>query len=152
MNYGENLEKKGTVDVVQRLGPEYEPSSNGTDPRLDPTPSNSLGDASLSALNNAQDAPPDIPMRKSLGFAFRQLSISRPDRDGSDRQPTVGNVPILAFNHLRRVLSRARKSRTTPILRDLDGLIHAGEMLLVLGPPGRYGDFYCQTSVIGDRS
>jgi ATP-binding cassette subfamily G (WHITE) protein 2 (PDR) len=31
------------------------------------------------------------------------------------------------------------KPHKIDILQNLDGLVHSGEMLVVLGPPGRYG-------------
>ncbi|KAF1948168.1 putative ABC transporter [Byssothecium circinans] len=144
------MEKSDVVDIARCLGPEYEVSSSKTSPRLDPPPSAFSSDAWLKTFHNAQGGSPGSSIRRSLGFAFKRLSISRPDHDGSDRQPTVGSVPMLAFNYLRRVLSRAGQRKAVPILHDLDGLVNAGEMLLVLGPPGSGGSTFLK-AVAGER-
>jgi ATP-binding cassette subfamily G (WHITE) protein 2 (PDR) len=53
----------------------------------------------------------------------------------SDYQKTVGNIPLYAFTSLRDLVTN--RKRKVQILKGMDGVLESGEMLVVLGPPGR---------------
>lgn len=70
---------------------------------------------------------------RTTGVAFRDLSaygFGVP----TGYQQTVGNVWLGALGLVRKHLGSGK--RKIEILRGLDGIVEAGEMLVVLGPPG----------------
>ncbi|OBT65135.1 hypothetical protein VE03_04737 [Pseudogymnoascus sp. 23342-1-I1] len=70
---------------------------------------------------------------RTTGVAFRDLNAYG-FRVPTDYQQTVGNVWLGALSLLRKHLGTGK--RKIEILRGLDGIVEAGEMLVVLGPPG----------------
>lgn len=70
---------------------------------------------------------------RKAGVAFRSLNAYGYS-SGADFQKTVGNVLWQAWGLLQSLMG-ASKHRVH-ILRDLDGVLYPGEMLVVLGPPG----------------
>ncbi|KAI9146718.1 ATPase [Paramyrothecium foliicola] len=74
----------------------------------------------------------DVPPRKS-GLAFRNLSVHGYGT-ATDFQKTVGNISLNATAIFSGILGREKQR--IDILRDLEGIVDAGEMLVVLGPPG----------------
>ena len=52
-----------------------------------------------------------------------------------DYQRTVSNLPLTWISAAKTALTG--KKRRVQILNTLDGVLEAGEMLVVLGPPGR---------------
>jgi ATP-binding cassette subfamily G (WHITE) protein 2 (PDR) len=71
--------------------------------------------------------------QRTAGFAFRDLSAYGYGVQ-SDYQQTVGNVWLAALGFARKHLGTQK--RKIDILAGLDGIVEAGEMLVVLGPPG----------------
>jgi ATP-binding cassette subfamily G (WHITE) protein 2 (PDR) len=72
---------------------------------------------------------------RRAGFAFQNLNVFGFGSE-TDHQKDVGNVVIDAPNMLTSLLRPNRGQRRIDILRDFDGVVRAGEMLVVLGPPG----------------
>lgn len=72
---------------------------------------------------------------RTAGVAFENLGAHGYGTD-SDYQSTVGNMPLKAFGMLKGLVSR-NKGRRVQILEGVDGLLEPGDMLVVLGPPGR---------------
>ena len=70
---------------------------------------------------------------RTLGVAFSSLNVHGFGTD-TDFQKSVGNVWLEAFGLARRLMGQ--RQRKIDILQNLDGLVEAGEMLVVLGPPG----------------
>ncbi|OBT88242.1 hypothetical protein VE02_02778 [Pseudogymnoascus sp. 03VT05] len=71
---------------------------------------------------------------RSSGVCFQNLNVYGFGA-GTDYQKDVANVWLEAAGAVRRVFGYGRKRRID-ILRDFDGVVHNGEMLIVLGPPG----------------
>ncbi|KAI1335017.1 P-loop containing nucleoside triphosphate hydrolase protein [Xylariaceae sp. FL0016] len=69
-----------------------------------------------------------------LGISFKKLSCHGSSMS-SNYQPTFGSY-LLAWVKLVIALWKREEKRETQILSDINGLMHAGEMLLVLGRPG----------------
>ena len=69
-----------------------------------------------------------------LGLSYSDLNVFGDDAE-KDFQRTVANYPLAYLNHLRSKLGRKTASRVH-ILRNGDGLVGSGQMLLVLGRPG----------------
>jgi ATPase subunit of ABC transporter with duplicated ATPase domains len=72
------------------------------------------------------------PLR-TLGVAFSNLNVHGFGSD-TDYQKSVGNVWLEAFSLASKALGQ--KQRKIQILQNMEGLVEAGEMLVVLGPPG----------------
>ncbi|KAM0278525.1 hypothetical protein ACHAQH_005092 [Verticillium albo-atrum] len=74
-----------------------------------------------------------VPPR-TAGIAFRDLSVYG-FGTATDYQKTVGNVVLEGVTIFKKLLLRQKQQRID-ILHDLEGVVHSGEMLAVLGPPG----------------
>ena len=72
------------------------------------------------------------PLR-TAGVAFRDLNVHG-FGSATDYQKSVGNVWLEGPGLARRLMGGGQ--RKIDILQHLDGLVEAGEMLVVLGPPG----------------
>ena len=72
--------------------------------------------------------------RKS-GFAFQHMNVHGYG-NATDYQKDVANVWLEVPSAIKNVLTGSKGERRIDILRDFDGLVRSGEMLVVLGPPG----------------
>ena len=103
------------------------------DSELDPASNNFRPRAWAKSMLKLQAGDGERFKPRSAGIAFRNLSAfgySAP----TDYQKTVGNYALELVGLVRRIMGH--RPRKVEILRNLDGLLHAGEMLVVLGPPG----------------
>ncbi|KAJ4135001.1 Multidrug resistance protein [Fusarium equiseti] len=83
---------------------------------------------------------------RTTGFAFQNLNVFGFGSD-TDFQKSVGNVFLEAGNMVKRLLNN--KQRRVDILQSLEGVVHSGEMLAVLGPPGSGCSTFLKT-IAGD--
>ncbi|KAK8033988.1 ABC transporter [Apiospora rasikravindrae] len=75
--------------------------------------------------------------KRSLGVAFSNLSVSGIGSTAPKYQQSAGGVLMDIVTSLaRRLCGARRQEQDTVILRDFEGVIEDGELLLVLGPPG----------------
>ncbi|KAH6688979.1 ABC-2 type transporter-domain-containing protein [Plectosphaerella plurivora] len=103
-------------------------------PALDPSRPDQFNAAKWAkALLQHTDADPEKYPRYASGISFRQLSVHGYGTD-TDYQKNVLNVLLQAPLMVKQYFGNKR--REVRILRDLDGLVNQGEMLLVLGRPG----------------
>ena len=70
---------------------------------------------------------------RSTGVCFQNMNVYGYGAS-TDYQKDVGNVWLSALGLARGIVKS--NNRRIDILRHLDGLVHNGEMLVVLGPPG----------------
>lgn len=70
---------------------------------------------------------------RSAGVCYQNLNVYGYG-GASDYQSDVGNVWLGLEDVIGRVTGRSQQR--IDILRNFDGVVHAGEMLVVLGPPG----------------
>lgn len=103
---------------------------------LDPKSPNFNTRAWARSMVNLQARDPERYKGRTAGFAFRSLSAFGYG-SATDYQKSVGNYPLEIVGKLRK-LFRMDKPRRIDILRNMDGVVNHGEMLVVLGPPGRY--------------
>ena len=97
------------------------------DSELDPTTSSFDTTAWVKALVRYESKNPDSEKRRKSGVAFRNLDVFG-FGVAADYQKSVGNIFLS--------LVAQRRKRRVDILHGFEGLVNAGEMLLVLGPPG----------------
>ncbi|KAK3710076.1 Multidrug resistance protein [Vermiconidia calcicola] len=85
---------------------------------------------SMIKLNNADTSSPN----RTAGIAFRNLNVHGFGA-ATDYQKDVANIWLEAVDLAKKVLGMA-KPRRIDILRNFEGIVRSGEMLVVLGPPG----------------
>lgn len=108
----------------------FQPLQNSA---LDPNGSAFEARAWTKAVLALRSNDPRKYANRTTGVAFRDLNaygFGVP----TDYQQTVGNVWLGALGLVRKHLGTGK--RKIEILRGLDGIVEAGEMLVVLGPPG----------------
>lgn len=103
-------------------------------PSLDPNSADFDPRKWISALLHAFSKDPDQYPRQPLGVSWRYLGVYGFGSD-TDYQKDVMNVlwraPLIAKEWI------SKRQQKIQILSDFDGLVNSGEMLLVLGRPGR---------------
>ncbi|CAK7198611.1 Multidrug resistance protein [Sporothrix eucalyptigena] len=72
---------------------------------------------------------------RKAGFCFQDMNVFGYNNE-TDYQKDIGNVWLEIPSLLRKATSRTNGHRRVDILRNFDGVVNAGEMLVVLGPPG----------------
>jgi ATP-binding cassette subfamily G (WHITE) protein 2 (PDR) len=100
---------------------------------LDPNGENFNARAWTKAMLNLQLEDENAAPTRTAGVSFRDLNVHGFGSD-TDYQKSVGNVWLEGPGLLRKVMGN--KGRQIDILQHCDGLVEAGEMLVVLGPPG----------------
>jgi ABC-type glutathione transport system ATPase component len=107
-----------------------EPGSN-----LDPRSPNFDARVWVKAVSRLAQGDHNAAPPRFLGVAFKNLSAYG-SSSGSERQLTVLNAVPTALSYGASLLGAKRRGNRVEILRDLEGVIEQGELLLVLGPPG----------------
>ncbi|TLS31584.1 hypothetical protein PpBr36_03908 [Pyricularia pennisetigena] len=79
-------------------------------------------------VDTAEGSPP-----RTTGIAFKNLSVHG-FGTSTDFQKDVGNAILDVGSMVDKMLGR--KQQRIDILHNLEGVVHAGELLAVLGPPG----------------
>ncbi|MCJ1308910.1 hypothetical protein MMC25_002565 [Agyrium rufum] len=102
--------------------------------RLDPHSPNFSPRAWAKAVLVLETRDPEKWLPRTAGVAFRNLHVHGFGQ-ASDYQKSVGNVFLEVVSIGRKLLGMA-KPRKIQILQDFEGIVEAGEMLVVLGPPG----------------
>ncbi|KAK0256077.1 Multidrug resistance protein [Friedmanniomyces endolithicus] len=100
---------------------------------LDPHSPNFRARSWVKSMIKLRDAENKLPGRTG-GVAFRNLNAHGYGA-ATDYQKDVGNV-WLDLAGLPKKLLGMSKPRRIDILRDFEGVVESGEMLVVLGPPG----------------
>lgn len=77
---------------------------------------------------------------RAAGISFRNLSVHG-FGSPTDYQKDVFNSVLQLGQIVRLATGEGRQKQKLQILRDFDGLVKSGEMLMVLGRPGRYAGF-----------
>jgi ABC-type multidrug transport system ATPase subunit len=100
---------------------------------LDPNGENFNARAWCKAMLHMQEEDDKAHPPRTAGLSFRDLNVHG-FGSPTDYQKSVGNVWLEAAS-LPTKLKGGNKTKIN-ILRNLDGLVESGEMLVVLGPPG----------------
>jgi hypothetical protein len=104
-------------------------------PALDPHSSDFSIAAWLQAVMSITSRDPEKYPRGVAGVAYKDLSAHGVG-EATDYQKTFGNYPLELVKFAKKLMSQGESAKIQ-ILRDFDGLVRSGEMLLVLGRPGR---------------
>lgn len=81
------------------------------------------------------ESDPKAAEPRALSVAFRRWSVFGWTAGTESQSTTLSILKDIAW-YLARRLVRNRQGRKVEILRDFEGVVRKGEMLLVLGPPG----------------
>jgi ATP-binding cassette, subfamily G (WHITE), member 2, PDR len=122
-----------TYSFVSTVDGDDNPFEAAAGSSIDPASENFRARAWVKAMLKIHAGNEKAFKPRTAGVAFRNLSAfgySAP----TDYQKTVGNYALDLVGLARRAMGHG-PSRVD-ILRDCEGLVHAGEMLVVLGPPG----------------
>jgi hypothetical protein len=111
------------------------PFLGSPDPQLDPHSADFNVRAWLQAVMNVASRDPERYPKGVAGVAYKNLSAHGLGK-ATDYQKTFGNYPLELYKWAKRLIGNETKTRIQ-ILRDFDGLVKSGEMLVVLGRPGR---------------
>ena len=103
------------------------------DSKLNPHSKNFSARAWAKAMLNTHLGDPKTYPLRTVGLAFRNLNVFGYGVS-TDYQKDVFNVGLEAWGFAQKMLRISR--RRIDILRDFEGVVNAGEMLVVLGPPG----------------
>lgn len=109
------------------------PFNAAPDSPLDPNGKNFNARAWTKAMLNLREQDENAPPQRTAGISFRNLNVHGFGTD-ADFQKSVGNIWLEGISFAKRLMGD--KGRKINILQDCDGLVEAGEMLVVLGPPG----------------
>ncbi|EDN99553.1 hypothetical protein SS1G_02407 [Sclerotinia sclerotiorum 1980 UF-70] len=110
------------------------PFLGSNDPKLDPSSEKFSPRAWTKHLVQIQSRDPERYPNRTAGVAYRNLN-AHGFGEATDYQKTFGNYPLEIIGLGKRALGLSKPTKIQ-ILRDFDGLVRSGEMLVVLGRPG----------------
>lgn len=114
---------------------------NSSDPELQPNSEQFNPRKWVKALMKITSRDPEVYPTRTAGVTFENL-CAHGFGSLQDQQKNVGNLWMEGVEYARNLLSGGRPGgkrgeRKIQILRNFDGLVRSGEMLVVLGRPGR---------------
>ncbi|KAL8736690.1 MAG: hypothetical protein Q9166_000056 [cf. Caloplaca sp. 2 TL-2023] len=128
------LARQITAGSVKSAGGSYpNPFAGTNEPELDPLSGQFKPERWVKTLIGVQSRDPERYPQRVAGVSYKNLNVSG---FGSplDYQKTFGNYPLEIASLFNTVTGRGK--RKIHILRDFEGLVKSGEMLVVLGRPG----------------
>ncbi|KIY64375.1 AtrD, ABC-transporter [Cylindrobasidium torrendii FP15055 ss-10] len=110
------------------------PFEGSTDPRMDPMSGKFDYHLWIRSVLHLSERDPERFAPRTAGVSYKNLNVYGYGKP-TDHQKTVGNVLLDIPANLASLLSR-NKGKRIDILRNFEGLVKHGEMLVVLGRPG----------------
>ncbi|KAL8941518.1 MAG: hypothetical protein Q9216_002200 [Gyalolechia sp. 2 TL-2023] len=129
-----HLARQLTSNSSKTTGGNYvNPFAGSNDPELDPLSGHFKPERWVKTLIGLQSRDPERYPQRVAGVSFKNLNVSG---FGSplDYQKTFGNYPLEIASIFNTITGRGK--RKIQILREFEGLVKSGEMLVVLGRPG----------------
>jgi len=121
--------------LKNEAGDYINPFDSSHNPALDPRSPNFSPKTWIKNLVGIQSRDPDRYPERVAGVAYKNLS-AHGFGEATDYQKTFGNYPLEVGSLFKRLIGRRQQTKIQ-ILRNFDGLVRSGEMLVVLGRPGR---------------
>lgn len=121
--------------IRQADGQYINPFLGSDDPLLDPNSGKFSARAWTKTLVGIQSRDPERYPKRVAGISYTGLNVHGYGSP-TDYQKSFGNMPLGLASSLVSKLTGRGKTKIQ-ILRDFDGLVKSGEMLVVLGRPGR---------------
>jgi hypothetical protein len=126
-----------TQHSVKDVEGQYVNPFEGTeDPSLDPNSGSFNTRVWIKTLIGIASRDPERYPSRVSGISYRNLNVHG-FGEPTDYQKTFGNYPLAISSLFNKFKSGGGKAKIQ-ILRNFDGLIKSGEMLVVLGRPGRH--------------
>lgn len=132
--------EKAVLKLARTITDHSTRSSSGKNPFefekdsvLDPHSPNFKARAWAKAMLSLQSRDPEKFPTRTAGIAYKNLNVFGYGV-ATDYQKSVSNIVLEVLGVWRSILKIGR--RRIDILRDFEGLVESGEMLVVLGPPG----------------
>jgi ATP-binding cassette, subfamily G (WHITE), member 2, PDR len=122
------------ASVKNAEGQYINPFLGSEDPTLDPSSEKFSAKAWVKTLVSIASRDPERYPERTAGVSYRNLSCHGYG-NATDYQKTFGNYPLEAAGIFNKLTGRGQTK--IQILRNFDGLAKSGEMLVVLGRPGR---------------
>jgi ATP-binding cassette, subfamily G (WHITE), member 2, PDR len=122
------------ASVKNAEGHYINPFLGSEDPTLDPNSEKFSAKAWVKTLVSIAGRDPERYPERTAGVSYRNLSC-HVYGIATDYQKTFGNYPLEAAGIFNKLTGRGQTK--IQILRNFDGLVKSGEMLVVLGRPGR---------------
>jgi ABC-type multidrug transport system fused ATPase/permease subunit len=129
-------------DLAQKVHVKHTIESGSSSPplgaklsHLDPTLPNFDARAWVKQFVSLTESDPKAAPLRALGVAFRNLSVFGRS-NGMELQDTVLGIIASIASYCTNVMRGSRHGVHVDILRNFEGVVEKGEMLLVLGPPG----------------
>lgn len=134
---GAELVRELTQNLT-RLSTERLPDGNpfageNKDPAVDPNSPSFSAKAWMQTVLQIRSRDPKAHPMRTAGVSFRNLCAMGYSK-GADYQKTVSTVILQGFDMIRHLIGK--KGPQVKILSSFDGLVEAGELCVVLGPPG----------------
>lgn len=137
---GEKVHELARTFTLQSIknaaGEVVNPFQGGDNPQLDPNSEKFNYKLWVKNLIGVQSRDPERYPARVAGISYKNLS-AHGFGEATDYQKTFGNYPLEAAGLFKRLIGK-REQRKIQILRNFDGLVRSGEMLVVLGRPGRF--------------
>ncbi|EEH39177.2 ABC transporter CDR4 [Paracoccidioides lutzii Pb01] len=121
----------GTQHAAADINPFIDSES---DPELNPNNKKFNVRKWMKSILRITSRDPERYPRRTAGVSFRNLNVHGYGST-ADYQTDVANIWLKAFGQLKRLVGFGEKVHID-ILRDFEGLVMSGEMLIVLGRPG----------------
>ncbi|KFY50876.1 hypothetical protein V496_09128 [Pseudogymnoascus sp. VKM F-4515 (FW-2607)] len=139
-SYSENNDKQITdlartftqSSIRNDQGEHHNPFTS-SDPTLDPRNEKFNARAWTKTLVGITSRDPERYPTRTAGVAYKNLNVHG-FGNPTDYQKTFGNYPLEVGGWFNKI--RGKGQRKIQILRDFEGLVRSGEMLVVLGRPG----------------
>lgn len=127
--------KESIVDIAALPGL-VNPFLDKGNPLVDPSSPEFNQKEWLRTVMRVKSRDPERFPKRIAGVGYRDLSVDGSGEQTDYYQRTFGNYPLALLGATRKLVGTTRKTRVR-ILEGFDGLVKSGEMLLVLGRPGR---------------
>jgi ATP-binding cassette subfamily G (WHITE) protein 2 (PDR) len=131
-----NLARVCTQQSIKKDGTYVNPFENSEDPLLNPHSGSFSQRAWIKTLIGIASRDPERYPQRVAGVAFKNLNVHGFGKN-TDYQKTFGNYPLEINGIFNRFRGGDNGKTKIQILRNFDGLVKSGEMLVVLGRPGR---------------
>lgn len=125
-----STKSRGTTHSAEPLNPF---SGDLEDPEMDPKSGSFNARKYMSNMLKIYSRDPEKYPTRTAGVSFRNLNVFGYG-SAADYQPDVLNV--WGINSMKNLFGLGKKNRID-ILRNFEGLVKSGELLVVLGRPGR---------------
>ncbi|KAK7047753.1 Multidrug resistance protein [Paramarasmius palmivorus] len=119
--------------LAQHVDTDVHPFSEDAEPELDPRSEKFDPQRWLRSMFGIHSRDSQRYPKRTAGISFTNLNVYGYGKP-TDYQKTVGNILLGIPDMIKGLLGN--KGQRIDILRDFEGLVKDGEMLVVLGPPG----------------